>query len=103
MKTISIALLISAFVLPPSPVIAQDAICSDGRTVYAQCRSVFDQQEFEVYQDAFGYLRQCVDGNRGITFQGNPLAGEQCIAMANLMSALNAERLQTCMNENLCQ
>lgn len=115
MKTATIALLISAIVLPAAPLLAQGGrICSDGRTVHQQCEIILQQADNDT---RVNYMTECARGTPGrdAVFEYNvetrsfdqlhvaPASAEQCMALGGILFALNFERFTTCTTLNLCQ
>lgn len=115
MKTVTIALLISAIVLPAAPLLAQGGrMCSDGRTVLQQCEEILRQAENDV---RVNFMAECTGGAPGRDaisqessdgtgrmdqIQMSPASGEQCMALGSILSGLNSEQYSTCVRLNVC-
>lgn len=114
MKTVTIALLISAIVLPAAPLVAQGGrTCADGRTVYQQCEIILRLADSDV---RINFMAECAggapgrdaisqgsNGNELTQLQLDPASGEQCMALGGVLFGLNNERFITCVRLNLCQ
>jgi hypothetical protein len=98
--------LISTFLLPASHLVAQEGmVCTGGRTAQEQCDYFFEQREYDIFLDPFGYRQfQCAKDLEGVPLGEleNINVGERCLARANMMSVLSDYNRRECKVLNFC-